>query len=92
MKATTRSALRYIVPAALVSLLLSPITAVWAFVLGGIVAAIAAFIHSRTRGGGSRTVLFVALGVFAGALPYIVAGLVMSAFDSGAPSSGSGGG
>jgi hypothetical protein len=91
MKAETRSALRYFVPAALVSLVLSPITAVWAFVLGGVVAAVAALIHRRTRGHTSGTVLFVALGVFAGALPYIVAGLVMSAFDSGAPSSGSGG-
>jgi hypothetical protein len=92
MKAETRSALRYAVPAGLVSLLLSPLMAVWALVLGGAVAVIAAFVHSRSRGRASRIVLFVALGVFAGALPYIVAGLVMSALDSGAPSSGSGGG
>jgi hypothetical protein len=84
--------LRVFAPAAIVSLLLSPITAVWALAVGAVVSAVAWVVHRTTHGRGSRIVLLVALGVFAGALPYILAGVLASAFDSGAPRSGSGGG
>lgn len=62
---------------ALVSLLLSPFTAIWAVLLG---APIALICWALSRGGrvpAARTAMLIAFGVGLGSIPYIAAGLLM---------------
>lgn len=62
--------------AALVSMLLSPITVIWAVVLG-VPVAVVAWIVSRSGSSRARTVALVATGVVVGTLPYFaLAGLL----------------
>jgi hypothetical protein len=66
--------------AAGVSLLLSPITAVWAIVLGVPVALLAWGIDRLAHQPAARTVMLIALGVVLGAAPYFLAAAAIAAF------------
>lgn len=74
---------------ALVSLLLSPFTAIWAVVLGAPVALFGGALSRGGRRSGARTALLIAVGIMLGAIPYIAAGLLMTdGAGSGGGSSG----
>ena len=65
--------------AAAVSLLLSPITAVWAIVVGVPAALLASGLDRAMRRRWTRTVLLIALGVVLGAVPYFLAAALIAA-------------
>lgn len=64
-----------VVPAALLSLLLSPIIVIWALVLG-VPAALLGWSMSRRGSTRGRSMMLVAVGVLLGTLPYFVAAIV----------------
>ncbi len=64
-----------VVPAALLSLLLSPIIVIWALVLG-VPAALLGWSLTRRGSAGGRSMMLVAVGVLLGTVPYFVAAIV----------------
>jgi len=75
--ATGRRGAAILVAAAFVSFMLSPVTAVFALVLGPLLALVV-WPFALLGSVGARQVLFLAAGVILGALPYFVAGVVIA--------------
>jgi len=74
---TARADLLTVGVAALVSMVLSPITVIWAVVVS-VPVALASWILSRTVWPRARTVWLAALGVLLGTVPYFVLAVVQA--------------
>lgn len=83
----TRSDLIVAAGAAVLTLVTSPLFAVWSLAVGAAVALGSLLVAIRVRP--ARIAFFAGVGLMAGALPYLLLALVMGALG-GAPPSGSG--